>query len=68
MSAAKAQATLDGAKAPKRKAKAPIAEALALGQKEISVAEFFERNRQILGFDSPIKALITAIKEATDNS
>ncbi len=50
------------------KAKAPIAESLALTQKEISVAEFFERNRQILGFDSPIKALITAIKEATDNS
>ena len=52
-------------KAPKAK---PIAEALAAGQKEISVAEFFERNRQILGFDSPLKALITAIKEATDNS
>ncbi|HUR63635.1 MAG TPA: DNA topoisomerase VI subunit B, partial [Candidatus Thermoplasmatota archaeon] len=69
MSAAKGQATLDGAKEPgKRKAKGPIAEELALGQKEISVAEFFERNRQILGFDSPIKALITAIKEATDNS
>lgn len=50
------------------KSKAPIAEQLAAGQKEISVAEFFERNRQILGFDSPIKALITAIKEATDNS
>ncbi|MHB8634271.1 MAG: DNA topoisomerase VI subunit B [Thermoplasmatota archaeon] len=46
----------------------PIAEALALGQKEISVAEFFERNRQILGFDSPTKALITAIKEAVDNA
>jgi DNA topoisomerase-6 subunit B len=46
----------------------PIAETLAAGQKEISVAEFFERNRQILGFDSPLKALITAIKEATDNA
>jgi DNA topoisomerase-6 subunit B len=69
VSAAKGQATLDGAKEPaRRKAKGPIAEELALGQKEISVAEFFERNRQILGFDSPIKALITAIKEATDNS
>ncbi|HEX2065829.1 MAG TPA: DNA topoisomerase VI subunit B [Candidatus Thermoplasmatota archaeon] len=66
---AKAEATLDAAKEPaKRKAKAPIAEELALGQKEISVAEFFERNRQILGFDSPVKALITAIKEAVDNS
>jgi DNA topoisomerase-6 subunit B len=54
-------------KASKRATK-PIAETLAAAQKEISVAEFFERNRQILGFDSPTKALITAIKEATDNS
>ena len=51
-----------------KKAHKPIAETLAASQKEISVAEFFERNRQILGFDSPTKALITAIKEATDNS
>lgn len=50
------------------RAKKPIAEALAATQKEISVAEFFERNRQILGFDSPLKALITAIKEAVDNA
>lgn len=54
--------------APKTKAAKPIAEALAATQKEISVAEFFERNRQILGFDSPLKALITAIKEAVDNA
>ncbi|HLF16274.1 MAG TPA: DNA topoisomerase VI subunit B, partial [Candidatus Thermoplasmatota archaeon] len=53
-------------KAPK--AARPIAETLALGQKEISVAEFFERNRQILGFDSPTKALVTAVKEAVDNA
>lgn len=46
----------------------PIAESLAAGQKEISVAEFFERNRQILGFDSPTKALITSVKEAVDNA
>jgi DNA topoisomerase-6 subunit B len=57
------KASSGGKKAPK-----PIAETLAASQKEISVAEFFERNRQILGFDSPTKALITAIKEATDNS
>jgi DNA topoisomerase-6 subunit B len=56
------------AKASKPKVAKPIAETLAAGQKEISVAEFFERNRQILGFDSPLKALITAIKEATDNA
>ena len=45
-----------------------IAESLAKKQKEISVSEFFERNRQILGFDSPTKALIMAVKEAVDNS
>lgn len=47
---------------------ASIAEELAKGQKEISVAEFFERNRQVLGFDSPTKALLTAVKEAVDNA
>ncbi len=47
---------------------AAIATELAKGQKEISVAEFFERNRQILGFDSPTKALITSVKEAVDNA
>lgn len=47
---------------------ATIAEELARKQKEISVSEFFERNRQILGFDSTVKALIVAVKEAVDNS
>ena len=45
-----------------------IADQLAKKQKEISVSEFFERNRQILGFDSATKALIMAVKEAVDNS
>ncbi|MCD6512149.1 MAG: DNA topoisomerase VI subunit B [Thermoplasmata archaeon] len=46
----------------------PIAEELAKRQKEISIAEFFERNRQILGFDNPHKAMITSVKEAVDNA
>ena len=46
----------------------PIAEELAKNQKSISVAEFFEKNRQILGFDSAPRSLITTIKEAVDNS
>src|SRR5687767_1516788 len=46
----------------------PLAEELAKKQKEISVAEFFERNKQILGFDSPTRALLTAVKEAVDNA
>jgi DNA topoisomerase-6 subunit B len=45
-----------------------VAEQLAKKQKEISVSEFFERNRQILGFDSLTKALLMAVKEAVDNS
>ena len=45
-----------------------IAEQLASRQREISVAEFFERNRQILGFDNPQRALLTTVKEAVDNS
>ena len=45
-----------------------IAEQLAKKQKEISVSEFFERNRQILGFDSQTKSLIMGVKEAVDNS
>lgn len=44
------------------------AQKLAKSQKEISVSEFFEKNRQILGFDSPIKSLIMGVKEAVDNS
>ncbi|AGN26742.1 DNA topoisomerase VI subunit B [Candidatus Methanomassiliicoccus intestinalis] len=37
-------------------------------QKDISVSEFFEKNRQILGFDSPVKSLLMGVKEAVDNS
>ena len=44
-----------------------IAQQLAAKQREISVAEFFERNRQILGFDNPQRSLLTTVKEGTDN-
>jgi len=44
------------------------AEALAGKQREISVSEFFVKNRHLLGFDNPSKALLTTIKEAVDNS
>jgi len=46
----------------------PIAEKLAESQKSISIAEFFEKNKQMLGFDSPHRSLITMIKEAVDNA
>lgn len=45
-----------------------IAEELAKKQREISVAQFFERNRHLLGFDNKRKSLMTTIKEAVDNS
>jgi DNA topoisomerase VI subunit B len=45
-----------------------IAQQLAAKQREISIAEFFERNRQILGFDNPARALLTTVKEAVDNA
>src|SRR5947199_1673955 len=45
-----------------------IAEELAKKQREISVSEFFERNKQILGYDSPTKALLTVVKEGVENS
>jgi DNA topoisomerase-6 subunit B len=44
------------------------AHTLARRQREISVSEFFTKNRHLLGFDNPQKALLTAVKEAVDNS
>lgn len=44
------------------------AEELAKKQREISIAEFFEKNRHLLGFDNPRRALMTAVKEGVDNS
>ncbi|MDG1543116.1 MAG: DNA topoisomerase VI subunit B [Candidatus Thalassarchaeaceae archaeon] len=37
-------------------------------QKQIAVSEFFEKNKHFLGFDSLQRSLITAVKEAVDNS
>jgi DNA topoisomerase-6 subunit B len=51
--------------APTRRA---TAESMAQKQREISVSEFFVKNRHLLGFDNPSKALLTTIKEAVDNS
>ena len=41
---------------------------LAEKQRNISVSEFFSKNRHLLGFDNPRRALLTAVKEAVDNS
>jgi DNA topoisomerase-6 subunit B len=45
-----------------------IASELADKQREISVSEFFERNKHILGFDNTTRALITSVKEGVDNA
>ena len=41
---------------------------MASKQRSISVSEFFAKNRHLLGFDNPRKALLTTVKEAVDNS
>ena len=47
---------------------ASAAQEMALKQREISISQFFEKNRHLLGFDNKRKALMTTIKEAVDNS
>ena len=41
---------------------------LARKQKQIAISEFFEKNKHFLGFDSLQRSIITAVKEAVDNS
>src|SRR3989304_249983 len=53
---------------PEAKSLKKTAEEFAKEQKEISVSEFFEKNKHLLGFDNPTKALLMAGKEAVDNS
>jgi len=47
---------------------AATAESIAAKQRDISISEFFAKNRHLLGFDNSRKALLTAVKEAVDNS
>jgi len=64
------RAVAAAAPAPPKK-RAPVhedAQSMAARQREISISEFFTKNRHLLGFDNPQKALLTAIKEAVDNS
>ena len=56
---------LNGEAKPKRRT---TAQAMAANQRDISVSEFFAKNRHLLGFDNPRKALLTTVKEAVDNS
>lgn len=53
---------------PEIKSIKKTAEDFAKEQKEISISEFFEKNKHLLGFDNPTKALLMTVKEACDNS
>lgn len=72
----KATGASDAPPAPETPAAAPApagnrratAETMATRQREISVSEFFTKNRHLLGFDNPAKALLTTVKEAVDNA
>ena len=51
-----------------RRRRRATAQTMAANQRDISVSEFFAKNRHLLGFDNPRKALLTTVKEAVDNS
>lgn len=52
----------------KREKKAETASTMASKIREISISEFFAKNRHLLGFDNPLKALLTTVREGVDNS
>ncbi len=57
------------AKSNGKKGRAKLTAAdMAAQQREISISEFFTKNRHLLGFDNPKRALLTTVKEAVDNS
>src|SRR3989454_4210534 len=57
------------AKSPTAEPKAALSAAeMGARQRDISVSEFFTKNRHLLGFDNPRKALLTCVKEAVDNA
>jgi DNA topoisomerase VI subunit B len=60
-----APAAADLARHSRRRA---TAQSMAASQRDISVSEFFAKNRHLLGFDNPRKALLTTVKEAVDNA
>ena len=70
--AKKATARKASGKAGKKPAgtsgKRTTAHDMAKQAREISVSEFFSKNRHLLGFDSKRKALLTTVKEAVDNA
>ncbi len=65
---AHAKPTPSAARPASRPARGATAESMAAAQREISISEFFAKNRHLLGFDNKRKALLTTVKEAVDNS
>ena len=63
----KSDAETAGTRTPGPKVAVSAAE-MGARQREISVSEFFTKNRHLLGFDNPRKALLTCVKEAVDNA
>ena len=59
---------IDDLAAPDSPGKYATAESMAKTQRAISVSEFFAKNRHLLGFDNPRKALLTTVREAVDNA
>jgi len=51
-----------------KKTGAEDATSMAKKIREISISEFFAKNRHLLGFDNPMKSLLTTVREAVDNS
>src|SRR3990167_5751889 len=45
-----------------------VSKRLGEEMRAISVAQFFEKNKHLLGFDNLTRALLTSVKEAVDNS
>jgi len=62
------KASAKSSKAANGSARRSSASDLAKQQRDISVSEFFAKNRHLLGFDNPSKALLTTVKEGVDNS
>ncbi len=68
--ASSAEATGQKKKEPAKKAarERVSAEKMSEQHREISISEFFTKNRHLLGFDNASRALLTSVKEAVDNS
>ncbi len=51
-----------------KKVEVQDASTMAKKIREISISEFFAKNRHLLGFDNPVKSLLTTVREAVDNA